>query len=84
MRLEKPLEVTNTPIEDQPLLENLFGGAEYGAEEKKELKSILKAMSLEERNASYVILDSLVSGAKGKKTQITKAHVRALKKELDG
>lgn len=84
MRLQEPLSVINAEIEEQPLIVNLFGGAAYGKKEKAELKEILKAMSPEERTASYVILESLVSGAKGKKTKLTKAHVRALKKEIDG
>jgi DNA polymerase elongation subunit (family B) len=83
MRLEEPLKVLNAPLSEQPLLENLFGGAAYGKAEKAELKKMLSAMTPDERNASYVILNSVVSGAKGKKTKLTKAHVTALKKELD-
>ena len=84
MRLEEPLEVTNAEIEEQPLVMNLFGGAAYNKKEKAELKLILETMSPEERESAYRVLESVTSTASGKKTKITKAHVRALKEEIDG
>jgi len=72
MRLEEPLEVANVEIEEEPLIIKLFGGGEYNKAEEDELKSILKDMSEPERLSTYVILDSVVSGAKGKKTKILK------------
>lgn len=83
MRLEEPLDLVNAEMEEQPLLTNLLGGSKFGAEEKKRLKEILQDMSPEEREDAYIVLESLTSSAKGKKTKITKAHIRAIKKDLD-
>ena len=83
MRLEDALELSNEGIEDQPLILNLFGGGKYGAKEKKELTAVFLGLSEKEREMGYVILNSIVSRAKGKVTKLTKAHVKALKIECD-
>lgn len=64
-------------------LEELFDGGSYGDEEKKVLLSKLNDMKIPERKASYVVLEAITSTARGKKTKFTKAHVRALKKEMN-
>lgn len=68
----------------KPLLQQLFEGAPYGDEEKKQLLGLLKSMTSVERDATFVVLDSATSTSKGKKTKLTKAHVKALKKEVNG
>ena len=82
MRLEEPLELANVepePVVEDDLITRLFNGAKYGAAEKKELKALLASMSEEEQEKAFIVLESMTSTAKGKKTSITKAHVRALK-----
>lgn len=69
----------NIPLEKIPLIVSLFEGGSYGANEKKELKAIFDKMKPEERDLGYVILNAAVSTAKGKKTKLTKAHIKALK-----
>jgi len=83
MRLEEPLEVANVEIEEEPLIIKLFGGGEYNKAEEDELKLILKDMSEPERLSTYVILNSIVSTAKGKKTKISKANIKTLKKAFN-
>jgi len=68
-----------TPFEKIPLIRSLFDGGSYGVKEKKELKTIFDKMSDEERQLGYVILNAAVSTAKGKKTKLTKAHIKTLK-----
>lgn len=82
MRMEEPLEVSEGDFKKTPLITSLMDGGNYGAKQKKELIGKLKGMSTEERECAYVILDSITSTAKGKKTKITKAHVRTLKEEF--
>ncbi len=87
MRLEDTLErATGEPLvfEDIPLVTSLFQGASYAAAQKKELVAILKGLTTREREMAYTILDSVTSTAKGKVTKLTKAHVKALKKAIDG
>lgn len=82
MRLEEPLEVANEepePVVEDDLITKLFNGGKYGAAEKKELVELLSTMSEEEQEKAFVVLDAMTSAAKGKKTKITKAHVRVLK-----
>jgi len=83
MRLEEPLELSFVEelvlVVDDDLITRLFNGAKYGAEEKKELKALIDAMSDDEKERAFIVLESMTSTAKGKKTSITKAHLRALK-----
>lgn len=82
---QEPLELAEfTPKVEAPtpLIQKLFDGGKYGAAEKKELKEFLASLDDEQRASTYVILDAMTSTAKNKKTKITKAHVRTLKKEL--
>ena len=83
MRLEEALEVANGIIEDQPLIINLFGGGPYGVKEQKELTGLFKTLSEEQRDYGFVILNAVVSSAKGKKTKLTKAHIKSLKEALN-
>lgn len=73
----------NVPLEKTPLIQNLFEGGSYGKDEKKKLKDVFDKMSTEEREIGYVLLNSIVSGAQGKKTKLTKAHVKALKESYE-
>jgi uncharacterized protein YprB with RNaseH-like and TPR domain len=77
-------EVSTKSIEDEksPILITLFNGGAYGKEEKEELLSVLKTFTKEEREMSYVVLDGMTSAAQGKKTKMTKTHVKALKEAL--
>lgn len=65
-------------------IESIFEGGEFGDSQKEELKTLMASMTPEEREAGYVILESMVSVAKGKRTKITKAFIKRLKGELDG
>ena len=83
---EEPLEVsTFTPkVEvDTPLIYKLFDGGKYSAAEKKELKEFLEGLEADEREKMYIILKSSTSTARGKKTKLTRAHIKALKDEID-
>ena len=82
MRLEEALEVANTepePVLELPLITKLFNGGKYGAAEKGELKKALDGMDEDSRERAFLVLDAMTSAAKGKKTKITKAHVKALR-----
>ena len=81
MRLEEPLELAEVELEERkPLaLEQLFNGGDY---DKKEIRNILSTLSQGDLEMAFVILDSLVSTAKGKRTKITKAHIKTLRKEF--
>lgn len=89
MRHEVPLELADSEsieaVEAVPetLINELFNGAKYGVKEKNKLLTHLKSLEDKEREKSLTLLDCIVSAAKGKKTKITKAHVRALKKQLE-
>lgn len=65
-----------------PLIKKLFAGGSYGAAEKKELTAKLKAMDVSLLDSAFVVLEAMTSAAKGKKTLITKAQVKALRKEV--
>lgn len=69
----------NTPLEKRPLIKELFDGASYGKDEKEKLKGIFDEMTPDEREKGFIILNALVSGAKGKKTKFTKTHLKTLK-----
>lgn len=82
MRLEDALEVATAEpliLEDIPLLMHLFNGGKFGKEEKAELTEIVSMFSEDERKFAFTVLDAMVSGAKGKKTKITKAYMKTLK-----
>ena len=86
MRLEEPLERSTEeviPIEELPFMVKLLNGGAYNKIQKDDLMSIFKGMDQEEREMGYVILNSIVSGAKGKKTKLTKAHVKELKSTMN-
>ena len=85
MLLQEPLEeAAFKPKNDAPtpLIQKLFDGGKYGAAEKKELKAFLLSLEAAELEKVFVVLDAATSTASGKKTKITKAHVKALKKEV--
>ena len=79
----EPLEVSSGDFEEVPLVKRLFGGGKFGKDEKQELLEILKGLSVAERKEAFVILESMVSTAKGKKTKITKKAIKELKKHID-
>ena len=60
-------------------LMGLFDGGKFEKAQKDALTEILNKMSSEEREKAYIVLDSLTSTAQGKKTKLTKAHVKLLK-----
>lgn len=70
-------------IEEQPLIKKLFDGGKYGASEKAELITLLGTLDEVEREVAFTLLDSITSTARGKKTKITKTHVKALRKEFE-
>lgn len=84
MRLEPLLDVDNgeVPLEEIPLIQKLFNGGKYGAKEKKELVQILQQLDEESLEHAFLVLEAATSTARGKKTKLTKAHIRTLKKEL--
>lgn len=87
MRLQEPLDLRDVeaePVkEDLPtLLDSLFSGAEYGKKEKETLLKAIKEVPQIERELAFTVLDSMTSAAKGKKTKITKVHVKALRQEV--
>ena len=84
MRFESLLvaDTGDVPIEEQPLIQKLFDGGKYGAAEKKELVQILKGLDEESLEHAFLVLESATSTARGKKTKITKAHIKTLKSEV--
>lgn len=77
-------EVSSKKLEDEksPILIHLFNGGEYGKAEKEELVKVLGTFSPDEREMAYTVLEGMTSTAKGKKTKITKAHIKALKENF--
>lgn len=73
-------EEPETDLASAPIILRLFNGGEFGKEEKEELKALLKSLSEEERSNAFDILDSICSNARGKKTNIKKSDVTALRK----
>jgi DNA polymerase elongation subunit (family B) len=71
------------PLEKTPLIKHLFDGGAYGTEQKKRLKEVFDEMTPEERELGYDILNAIVSTAKGKKTKITKTHIKTLKESYN-
>lgn len=86
MRLQEPLEIdkegSNIEPEPTPVLESLMNGAAFSKKNKTFVIAELALMTPEEREKAFVILDAVVSTAKGKKTKLTKANVRTLKDEF--
>jgi len=86
MRLEEPLEINevNTPEKEVPFLEKLFEGGDYKPVDKKLLRALLDECSADEIEKAFTVLDSLSSTAKGKRTKITKAHIKSLRTHYNG
>lgn len=87
MLLQEPLSLLDETVElveepKQPILNRLLNGDSYGKEEKEQLLASLRECTAEERELAYTVLDGMTSTAKGKKTNITKTHVKALKEAL--
>ena len=75
----KPAKVLKEIVTEKlPLLSHLFEGGKYGAKEKKELQSKFSKLSDSEKPKARVILNAMVSTAKGKKTSLTKKDVKEL------
>ena len=85
MRLEEPLEVSGggVAVSETPILTHLFEGGDYGAKEETLLKNLLYKLSEEERKKAFVLLTAISSTAKGKKTKLTKAHIKTLIKSYE-
>lgn len=85
-RFEPLLEIdTNNEeisVENNKIVQYLFNGGRYTDRCKKELSNFLQSLSDEEKTKAFVILESIVSNASGKRTKFTKAHIKNLKKEI--
>jgi hypothetical protein len=68
------------PSEKPGLLERLFAGEEYTTSMKSKLKAVIKTLSPEDKERVKVLLNSLVSRARGKETDLTKKDVNELLK----
>jgi len=86
MRLEPALNMaktlkssTMTDVVQEPVIIKLFDGSKYTAKIKKDLVTLLKKLDDETLEKAYTVLEAMTSTAKGKKTNITKAHIKALK-----
>lgn len=86
MRLEDSLELAEGFEDPEPIgvLEQLMNGGEYNRAIKKLLVDELKEMDSKDRAMAFTVLDSVVSTAKNKKTKLTKAHVKTLRKMFEG
>lgn len=86
MLLKGPLkinyEASKVEPDPSPVMKALLEGGSLTAKRKETLIKELVKMSDSEKELSFVILESIVSGAKGKKTKLTKTHVNDLKKEV--
>lgn len=82
-RFESVLEFDAPIVEEQPeLITHLFNGGKYDESHKEKLLNFLKGLEKDEQDKALVILESIVSGAAGKKTKFTKQHVKELKSLL--
>lgn len=72
----------NDEIANNPIIVDLFDGARYTKQHKDKLTEFVKELSDSERQRAFTILESVVSGARGKKTKFTKAHIKALKEKI--
>jgi len=82
MTLQEVLEPVTKPVEIKteklPILTHLFNGGNYGKKEKDELQTKMKGMSDSDKAKAKVILNAMVSTAKGKQTSLTKKDVKVL------
>lgn len=62
-----------------PVIQVLFEGGKYGENAKRELIMLMETLTPDERLKAYVVLESLVSTAKGKKTKFSKSDIKELK-----
>lgn len=69
-------------IESSPVIQVLFDGKRYTDAHKREILILLRSLNASDQAKSFVILESIVSGAKGKKTKFTKDHIKELKEIL--
>ena len=89
LRFETPSETVvaedkiKVEVEESPILIHLFNGGRYGSEEKDKLISLLDTLNNEELSKAFVLLTAISSTAKGKKTKITKAHIKTLIKSYE-
>lgn len=78
--MAKTLKSANmTEVIDEPVIVKLFNGAKYTAKIKKDLTVFLKKLDDETLDKAYTVLEAMTSTAKGKETNIKKAHLKALK-----
>lgn len=77
--IDSPHSKQPTEIENAAIIQHLFNGGEYDEAVKSSLLEMLKNLTKEDQDRSFVILDSIVSGAAKTKTHLTKTHVKQLK-----
>lgn len=84
-RFEDLLEIAATPVKEeiknQPIIKLLFDGGKFTPEHHLKLVEFGKSLPSSELDSMCVILDSVSSTAAGKKTNLTKAHVKKIKLE---
>lgn len=81
LRGEGPFPIADKPAKTEPvgILTHIFLGGDFGEEEQKILKRALNSLKTEEEKAyAQEILESLVTRAKGKQTNITKKQIKEL------
>ena len=69
-------------LENGGLLDRLMSGGSYTKKIKEELIKRLSNMTNDEKEKAFVILNSIISTAKGKTTKFTKKHLKELKEEV--
>lgn len=67
------------PVEQLPLIKRLFNGETYDEDYQKQLVGLIKPMKESDKEKVFVILDSVVSTAAGKKTNFNKVSIKKLK-----
>lgn len=75
-------EVKEEKVITTSLLDDLFAGDRYTNNHKERLLKVLREMDKEEQEKAFVVLNGVVSTAKGTKTKFTKEHIKKLKEEL--
>lgn len=65
-------------VDEQPKLIQLFNGGSFTAKDKKEMKALFDTLTDDEKEKARVILNGLVSSAKGKVTKIKKDFIKSL------
>ncbi|NRA77283.1 MAG: ribonuclease H-like domain-containing protein [Pseudoalteromonas sp.] len=73
---------TSSKLKSEAVMQHLFSGGRYTKKHKESLLKLLKTLPSDELDIAFTILNSCVSTAKGRKTKITKTHVKELKEEL--